>query len=214
MVGWTSGVPWKTDDSTFKAEAIPAKSDSAHHKAAYAGDVQSQNLSATSLIVLLEDQFQGATPARMDKAGDAQGDVHANVFLAEPGDPNKLLIREGVILVMPKPMNGTVPPPPGDTTKVVGDTAKPILYKGTIAFLKEILSNKGNEVRVMTPNGPQPAKVNPETIASDGVITTGLDASSSARIFVFIGDRMNPEKPMVTPEGFVGVQVKQSTAAQ
>src|SRR5690606_32059934 len=135
------------------------------------------------------------------------------VFLGLPGDAMKLAVKEGVPLVRPR-LNGGTNPPPRDSGLVSGDSARPAPYRGALQLLKEALAVKGNEVRVMTPNGPQPARVDAESIVSDGTLTTGLDASNAARIFVFMGAKEDPAKPMLTSDGFVGVEPKPSMAAQ
>ncbi|MDQ3000617.1 MAG: Ig-like domain-containing protein [Fibrobacterota bacterium] len=118
----------------FTLEAIPAKSDSAHHLAAFTRDGDFlKSMPANNLIIAIEDQFMGATPAHMDKARDAQGEIRSNVFVVEsrptPMDygTSTIICRTGTIVTNPvpcDPMKGPCPQPICDPMK--GPCSQPI----------------------------------------------------------------------------------------
>jgi hypothetical protein len=132
------------------------------------------------------------------------------LVLSEPNDPMKLLIRDGVVLVHPKPVDGMTNPPVNNPP--VGDTTRPVVYKGTFSVLDAVLQTSDYRVKVMTPNGPFNATVNDATLKTDGTIFTAVDFSNAARIFVFMGDKADPTKPAVSQEGFPMVSEKPVTA--
>ena len=361
---FNAAFPW-CGQVVIKVEAIPAKDETAAAKAAYAADSAAvMQIPSTALVIAMEDQFTPGLPNRLEKARDAQGDVHVNVFVVEfrptppdygkagmtcaiggvvvqpcdpakqvcnnpvdtnkvcdptkqtcavPCDPakqtcpvpvcdpakgpcnnppvtgfqpmlymgtmdilksalatstnkgslvkdstmtvaakidlnaasmmvdsgsksivikdaagtgayfvlsdradhNKLLILDGAPAIFSRPAGTANPNPnPVDTTKppVVSDTTKPSPYKGTLDNLKNLLAAKGNKVVVGTPQGPVPAMVNPASLKSDGVITTAVDANNAARIYVFIGDKSDPTKPAIAPDGSIIVAEKPATA--
>ncbi|MDB5103066.1 MAG: hypothetical protein JWP91_755 [Fibrobacteres bacterium] len=139
------------------------------------------------------------------------------VVLSIPGDPMKLAIKDGLPLVFPRQNDsGVVNNPPKDTNVVVNnppvvDTTKPPVYKGGIETLRSVLSSTGGEVRVMDPKGGFLANVNQETLKTDGVITTILDANSGA-VYVFMGAKEDPTKPALAADGSLVVTVKPTVA--
>jgi hypothetical protein len=115
------------------------------------------------------------------------------------------------------PVGTTCPPPDNVATCPVGTTCPPPdttaamepppAYKGTQENLVMVLNNKGNKVKVMVPPPAMPFEtmVNPTTLKSDGQVTMVADAGDAAKMYVVLGDKMDPSKPMLTPDGFVGV---------
>ncbi len=75
-------MPW-CGQVVLKLEAVPAKDDSATHKASYLSDSMGLPMGSMNLVILLEDQYTSGMPSILDKARDAQGDVHNNVFAVE-----------------------------------------------------------------------------------------------------------------------------------
>lgn len=139
---------------------------------------------------------------------DAGG--HKYIVLSVPGDPMKVAIADGVVLVMPKPMDGGGTQP-GDTTRPVAtNPEQPPFYKGTIETLRALLDNTGFEVRVMGPT-PYLANINIETLKSDGTVTTVSDAQR-AKLYIFMGTREDAMKPAIGADGTVMVMEKMTTA--
>lgn len=153
---------------------------------------------------------------RMTLVSDLSG-TGKFMFLAEGTDPQKLLIRDGVPLVFPKPMDGGTPPV-GDTTKPivtnppVGDTTKPMAYKGGIETIRTILTSKNWMAMVATPQGPVAVEVDDGSLKTDGTITTFVEVGNPTRFFVVMGDKMDAFKPALTAAGDLLVMEKPVTA--
>ena len=153
---------------------------------------------------------------RMTLVADLSG-TGKFIVLAEPNDPMKLLVRDGVPLVFPKPMDGGNPPV-GDTTKPivtnppVGDSTKPVAYKGGIETIKSILTSKNWMAKLATPQGPISIEVDDGSLKTDGTITTFGEVGNPTRIFVVMGDKMDPYKPALTASGDLLVMEKPVTA--
>lgn len=133
-------------------------------------------------------------------------------FLASAGNQGQLLIKSNTPLVFPMPVQGpgnTVPP---DTGKVVVDTTKPPFYKGPTENIRPLLSLKAFQVMVGGPNGLVSAKVNPETLRNDAGLTIVNDAGSDAKVYIFVGDKADPSKPMFTAAGDIVVMEKVAVA--
>ncbi|MDB5050432.1 MAG: hypothetical protein JWO30_3503 [Fibrobacteres bacterium] len=150
----------------------------------------------------------------MDAAGTGK-----YLVLAIQGDSSKILIKDGMPLVFPKPNDsGTVVNnPPKDTVPPVvnnppQDTAKPVPYIGTVDNLRSLLVSKLNKVRIPGPNGVTDAVVNPESLQSDGTYTTGVDANNSTRIYVFLAPKAAPTKVFLGPDGAILVAEKSTIA--
>jgi hypothetical protein len=126
------------------------------------------------------------------------------LVLSEPGDPKKLLIRDGVPVVFPQPNNN----PPNNNPPVGGDTTKPAPYKGSLATLESLLNAKGWAVQVATPQGPVLAHIDDASLKTDGTIFTAVDVANPAKVYVFMGDKMDAAKPALTPEGGILVMEK------
>ena len=138
------------------------------------------------------------------------------LVLSEPADATKLLIREAMPLVMLRPAGTPVtnPPvtnPPVTNPPVVVDTTKPAPYKGTMTLLNQVLTGKAFHVKVATANGLIEATVSDASVKTDGTIFTAVDVAKPTRIFVFIGDKVDPAKPALSPDGFPIVGEKPST---
>ena len=129
------------------------------------------------------------------------------LFMAEAMDQKKLKLVNNMPVVYPDP---TWIPPTDTTVVSPPDTSKPVFYKGTMATIGPILTLKVNRVKVMTPNGPVDASVNPNTVLAEGGMFTVQDASSSTRVYVFLGDKADPTKLLMTPMGDVVVMPKPS----
>ncbi len=102
------------------------------------------------------------------------------------------------------------PAPVCDPTKAVcgpvpPDSTKPQPYKGPIDKIAPALAFKANMVKVMTPGGLVDAKVDASTVMSDGIISTVRDAAVPTKTYVFLGDKMDPTLPMLTPNNDIVV---------
>jgi hypothetical protein len=111
------------------------------------------------------------------------------------------------------PLVQTCPAPVCDPTKgpcgpVPSDTTKPQPYKGPVDKIAPALALKGNAVKVMTATGLVDAKVDPATIMTDGVISTVRDAVTPTKTYVFLGNKMDPTMPMLTPNNDIVVMEK------
>ncbi|MEO6098684.1 MAG: Ig-like domain-containing protein [Fibrobacteria bacterium] len=147
---------------------------------------------------------------KMTTIADAAG-ASKFLVLSEPNDPMKLMVRDGVVLVFPKPNDAGNTNPPV-TNPPVADTTRPIVYKGTFNVLDGVLHSSDYRVKVQTPNGLVDATINDASLKTDGTIFTAAEFSNSARIFVFIGDKIDPTKPAMSQEGFPIVSEKPVTA--
>jgi hypothetical protein len=150
----------------------------------------------------------------MDAAGASKF-----LVLAVKGDSTQLLIKDNLPLVIQKLNDsGIVNNPPKDSIPVVGgnppppDTGTPALYAGSLENLKNLLAQKFNKVLVATPNGATPAQVKPETVVSDGAIFTAMDVNSSLKIYVFLGEKNDPTKIKLGPDGSIIVTDRQTLA--
>ncbi len=131
-------------------------------------------------------------------------------FLAPLNAPGSLLIKNNMALVVPvgAPTSGGT----SDSGKVVVDSTRPPPYKGTLDNVRTLLTLKGFRVKVGSPNGLTDAAVTPESLQSDGTLTFAVDATTASKIYIFLGDKMDPTKPMVTPTGDIVVAEKATVA--
>ncbi len=150
------------------------------------------------------DDVKGTTTVK--EPGKAQ----LYLFAAEGTDQKKLRIFNGLPVVYPNP-DGTIPV---DTNKVVPpDTLKPMPYTGPVSNIPEVLAFKQNKVKVMTPSGLVDATVNPATVISEGGLVQVKDASTSGRVYIFLGAKEDTTKPLLTPVGNdIVVQLKVTVA--
>ncbi len=166
--------------------------------------------------------------ARVVSIMDAAG-ASKYLLLSANGDSLSLLIKEGMPLVVLRPADsGAVPNnPPKDSTPVVNnppkdstpivnnppsDTGRPEIYTGSLDNLKNLLNAKQNKVMVASSSGAVPAQVNPQSVVFDGKLTTAFDANSSIKVYVFLGVKGDPTKPMLGPDGSILVAEKSALA--
>ena len=138
------------------------------------------------------------------------GKINTFFIIGMKEDPTKVLMMNGKPVVIGGP-GGTLPPP-GDTTLVLlppADTSKPAFYSGPIDKVAPALALKLNVVKVRTSMGLVDAKVNPSTI-SQGVGMITVNDLASAKLYIFLGDKLDPTKPFLTPTNDIVVIEKGS----
>lgn len=135
-------------------------------------------------------------------------------FVADPADKNRLVIRDGYPMAVPAPGQPTNNPPP-DTGKVVTnppDTTKPPVYKGTLENLQMVLNQKNWKAVMPSPQGPVPVNLLNTSLHLEGSVYVAADAGNATRLFIFMGDKMDPSKPALDPNGMPMVTEKVLTA--
>lgn len=140
-------------------------------------------------------------------------------FIADPSDKNKLVLRDNYPMAVPAPGQQPVTNPPvtnpPDTGKVVNnpvDTTKPPVYKGTLENLQAVLTQKNWKAVVPTPQGPIQVNLNSASLHLDGSVYVAADAGNAARLFIFMGDKIDPAKLALDPTGLPFVTEKVVTA--
>jgi hypothetical protein len=133
------------------------------------------------------------------------------VFLSHDGGTSLMMQNNMPVVFEIKDEGGTPPPTTGNPPAGEPDLTA---YKGTIENLKTLLAAKSNMVKVMVPppGMPYDAQVDPASLESDGEVTIGNDLSASGKTYVFLGTKMDPTKPMLTPEGLIAVMELEITA--
>jgi hypothetical protein len=168
-----------------------------------AGVVKDSALNVAFKVTVNPGSMTFDQSTRMTLLADAAG-ASKYIVLSEPNDPMKLLVRDGVPLVFPKPVDGGNPP--------VGDTTKPVAYKGGLETIKGILTTKNWLAKIATPQGPVTVEVDDGSLKTDGTITTFAEVGNPTRIFVVMGDKLDDNKPALTAAGDLLVMEKPVTA--
>jgi hypothetical protein len=145
---------------------------------------------------------------------DANG-VNKFAFIADPMDKNKLVLRENLPMAVPAPGQPPVNNPPPDTGTVVTnppDSTRPPVYRGTLENLQMVLNEKNWNVVIPTPQGPIQVLLNKTSLHLDGTVYVAADAGNAARLFIFMGDKLDPSKPALNAAGMLMVMEKVVTA--
>ena len=92
-------------------------------------------------------------------------------------------------------------PPPGGTTPT--DTTKPPVYRGSLTNLQAVLQSAGWVAKLMPPPPELPVdvKIASASLASDGQVFFAYEEGNPAKLFIFMGDRMDPTKPAMSADG-------------
>ena len=139
------------------------------------------------------------------------------IFFSDPMDRLKLAIRENYPMAtmapnQPPPTNQPLP----DSGKVVGnppqDSTKPAPYKGTLDNLKAVLQQKNWKAVAPSPNGPIPVNLDNNSLRQDGGITVAAESGNPARLFIFMGEKLDASKLALDPSGLPIVMEKMVTA--
>jgi hypothetical protein len=146
-----------------------------------------------------------------DKAGASK-----YVFFADLSDKSKLAIRDNYPMAA-NPDQQPANNPPTDTTHVVNnpppaDTVPPPVYKGTQANLQSVLTQKNWKVNIRSPQGPVAVLLDSNSLHLDGNVFVASQAGNTARLFIFLGDKVDATKPALDATGMILVTEKVVTA--
>jgi hypothetical protein len=136
-------------------------------------------------------------------------------FMSDFTDKMKLLVKDGLPMAGRMPNQPPVNNPPPDTTNPVvtnPDTTKPPVYRGTLENLQAVLNQKNWKAVIPTPQGPVQVNLASTSLHMEGDIYVAADAGNAARLFIFMGDKMDPTKVALDPMGMPMVREKIVTA--